>query len=92
VAVFGCGGVGLSAIQGARIAGADQIIAVDLQQSKLELARAVGATHTIDARQADVTEAVRQTPTTKASTMPSRRPAATRRSRWRGSHWRSAGW
>ena len=60
VAVFGCGGVGLSAIQGARIAGADQIIAVDLQQSKLELARAVGATHTIDAGQADVTEAVRQ--------------------------------
>lgn len=60
VAVFGCGGVGLSAIQGARIAGADQIIAVDLQPNKLELARALGATHTVDAGQPDVPEAVRQ--------------------------------
>ncbi|HWD66244.1 MAG TPA: Zn-dependent alcohol dehydrogenase [Solirubrobacteraceae bacterium] len=48
VAVFGCGGVGLSAIQGARIAGAQQIIAVDVPPSKLELARAVGATHAIN--------------------------------------------
>jgi Zn-dependent alcohol dehydrogenase len=60
VAVFGCGGVGLSAIQGARIAGADQIVAVDVQPGKLELARAVGATHIIDAGQPDVAEAVRQ--------------------------------
>jgi Zn-dependent alcohol dehydrogenase len=60
VAVFGCGGVGLSAIQGARMAGADEIIAVDVQPKKLELAKAVGATHTIDGSQPDVPEAVRQ--------------------------------
>jgi len=44
VAVIGCGGVGLSAIQGARIAGAGRIIAVDMVDSKLELAKAFGAT------------------------------------------------
>lgn len=47
VAVFGCGGVGISVIQGARIAGARQIIAVDLNDEKLETARKFGATHTI---------------------------------------------
>ncbi len=46
VAVFGCGGVGISAIQGARIAGAAEILAVDLLDSKLEMARRFGATHT----------------------------------------------
>jgi Zn-dependent alcohol dehydrogenase len=59
VAVFGCGGVGLSAIQGARVAGADQIIAVDIQPTKLELAKTVGATHAIDATHTQVPEAVR---------------------------------
>jgi Zn-dependent alcohol dehydrogenase len=49
VAVFGCGGVGLSAIQGARIAGAETIVAVDVQPEKLALALAVGATDTVDA-------------------------------------------
>lgn len=49
VAVIGCGGVGLAAINGAAIAGAAQIIAVDMVDSKLELAKAVGATHTINA-------------------------------------------
>ena len=49
VAVFGCGGVGLSAIQGARIAGAETIVAVDVHSSKLALARVVGATETVDA-------------------------------------------
>jgi S-(hydroxymethyl)glutathione dehydrogenase/alcohol dehydrogenase len=58
VAVLGCGGVGMSAIQGARIAGADQIIAVDVHPNKLELARAVGATHTIEATKADVPQAI----------------------------------
>ena len=48
-AVFGVGGVGLSVVQGARIAGARTIVAVDLVQSKLEVAREFGATHTIDA-------------------------------------------
>ena len=49
VAVFGCGGVGLQVVAGARIAGAEPIIAVDRVASKLELARALGATHTVDA-------------------------------------------
>ena len=44
VAVIGCGGVGLSAIQGARIAGAGRIIAVDIEPSKLEMAKKFGAT------------------------------------------------
>ncbi len=47
VAVFGCGGVGVSVIQGARLAGARQIIAIDLLESKLESARHFGATDTI---------------------------------------------
>ena len=54
VAVIGCGGVGLSAINGAAIAGAAQIIAIDTVTSKLELARKFGATHTIDASAEDV--------------------------------------
>jgi S-(hydroxymethyl)glutathione dehydrogenase/alcohol dehydrogenase len=49
VAVFGCGGVGLSAVQGARLAGATTIVAVDVHPAKLALARAVGATDTIEA-------------------------------------------
>ena len=47
VAVFGCGGVGLNVIQGARIAGASKIIAVDLSREKMEMARAFGATDTV---------------------------------------------
>lgn len=58
VLIVGCGGVGLSIIQGARIAGASTIIAVDLQDEKLELALKLGATHTINARESDVLEAV----------------------------------
>jgi S-(hydroxymethyl)glutathione dehydrogenase/alcohol dehydrogenase len=46
VAVFGCGGVGISVIQGARIAGAAEIVAVDLLESKLDIAMRFGATHT----------------------------------------------
>jgi S-(hydroxymethyl)glutathione dehydrogenase/alcohol dehydrogenase len=45
VVVFGCGGVGISAIQGAHVAGASIIVAVDLQDAKLELAKEFGATH-----------------------------------------------
>ena len=59
VAVFGAGGVGLSAIQGARIAGARQIIAVDTRESKLEIARRLGATHTVDASKGNVVDAVK---------------------------------
>ena len=51
VAVFGCGGVGLNVIQGARLAGASRIIAVDLSAQKLELAKKFGATDQIDPEQ-----------------------------------------
>jgi S-(hydroxymethyl)glutathione dehydrogenase/alcohol dehydrogenase len=53
VAVFGTGGVGTSIIQGARIAGARQIIAVDLLDSKLAIARHFGATHTLNSAKVD---------------------------------------
>ncbi len=53
VAVFGCGGVGLNVIQGARLAGASSILAVDLLESKLAKAREFGATETIDASMED---------------------------------------
>jgi alcohol dehydrogenase len=49
VAVFGLGGVGLSAVMGAKLAGADPIIGVDLRQDKMTLAKSVGATATVDA-------------------------------------------
>ncbi|MGD9933323.1 MAG: Zn-dependent alcohol dehydrogenase [Dehalococcoidia bacterium] len=53
VAVWGAGGVGLSAIQGARIAGARTIIAVDIHENKMKTARDLGATHTVDASSGD---------------------------------------
>ncbi len=58
VAVFGIGGVGLSAIGAAAIAGADPIIAVDLVDRKLELAREFGATHGVNATDADPVKAI----------------------------------
>src|SRR5262249_50205691 len=59
VAVFGAGGVGLAAIQGARIAGARMIIAVDVFASKLALARELGATHAVDASAGDPVKEIR---------------------------------
>ncbi|KQP46242.1 zinc-dependent alcohol dehydrogenase family protein [Pseudorhodoferax sp. Leaf274] len=59
VAVVGLGGVGLAAILGAHAAGARQIIAVDLSDAKLEQARALGATHTVNAAQPDAEALVR---------------------------------
>jgi S-(hydroxymethyl)glutathione dehydrogenase/alcohol dehydrogenase len=59
VAVFGCGGVGLSIVQGARIGGARQIIGVDVFDGKLEMARRVGATHAVNSGQDDPVKAVR---------------------------------
>ncbi len=59
VAVFGCGGVGLSAVQGARIAGARQIIAVDMVEAKLAKARDLGATHVVDASSGDPVEKIK---------------------------------
>lgn len=58
-AVFGCGGVGLSIIQGARIGGARQIIALDQFDSKLEMAKRLGATHTVNTTREDAVTAVR---------------------------------
>lgn len=58
VAVIGCGGVGLSAVQGAAIAGAGRIIAVDKVASKLELARAFGATDGVNASEGDPVQQV----------------------------------
>jgi S-(hydroxymethyl)glutathione dehydrogenase/alcohol dehydrogenase len=60
VVVIGCGGVGLNIIQGARIAGAKQIIAVDANPGKLVRARQLGATDAIDASSVDAVEAVRE--------------------------------
>jgi alcohol dehydrogenase len=59
VAVFGMGGVGLSAVMGARAAGAYPIIAVDMLDEKLALARTVGASHTINASMQNPVEAIR---------------------------------
>lgn len=60
VAVFGCGGVGVSIIQGARVAGARQIVAVDVVPAKLETARHFGATHTVLAGEEDVVRAIKR--------------------------------
>ena len=59
VAVIGCGGVGLAAIQGARIAGAESILAVDIDPLKRDLAMELGATEALDGA-GDVREAVRK--------------------------------
>jgi S-(hydroxymethyl)glutathione dehydrogenase / alcohol dehydrogenase len=53
VAVIGCGGVGLSAVNGAALAGAERIIAIDTQPSKLELAKELGATDTLNVSNID---------------------------------------
>jgi S-(hydroxymethyl)glutathione dehydrogenase/alcohol dehydrogenase len=58
VAVFGAGGVGLAAIQGARIAGARTIIAIDIHENKLKTARDLGATHSVDASSGDAVQKV----------------------------------
>ena len=59
VAVIGCGGVGLSAVNGAALAGAERIIAIDTVPSKLEVARELSATDTLNASNADPVKAVR---------------------------------
>ncbi|MBG0820894.1 S-(hydroxymethyl)mycothiol dehydrogenase [Planomonospora sp. ID91781] len=60
VAVIGCGGVGSAAVLGASLAGAARIIAVDVDDRKLEWAKGFGATHTVNSRQTDAVEAVRE--------------------------------
>ena len=59
VAVIGCGGVGSAAIAASALAGANPVIAVDIDPRKLEWARAFGATHTVDSRDTDPVEAIR---------------------------------
>ena len=60
VLVIGCGGVGLNVVQGAKLAGAGRIIAADLVDKKLEFATEFGATHTINAKQENVVDRVRE--------------------------------
>ncbi|HLY85973.1 MAG TPA: alcohol dehydrogenase catalytic domain-containing protein [Gaiellaceae bacterium] len=60
VAVIGCGGVGLGVVQGARLAGAERILAVDVAKDKLDHAQALGATDVVDTATADPVEAVRE--------------------------------
>jgi aryl-alcohol dehydrogenase len=60
IAIFGTGAVGLSAVMASRIVGAHPIIGVDMKPNRLALARALGATHTIDSRRADVAARIGQ--------------------------------
>ena len=60
VAVFGCGGVGLNVLQGARLAGAERIVAIDTNPAKLALAARFGATDTIDAATVDPVEVLKE--------------------------------
>ncbi|HEY0487527.1 MAG TPA: S-(hydroxymethyl)mycothiol dehydrogenase [Mycobacteriales bacterium] len=59
VAVIGCGGVGNAAVAGAYLAGARTIIAVDVDDRKLDWATGFGATHTVNSRETDAVEAIR---------------------------------
>ena len=60
VAVIGCGGVGCAAVAGARLAGARTIIAVDIDDRKLEWATALGATHTVNSKSRNPVEAIHE--------------------------------
>jgi len=60
VAVIGCGGVGLAVVQGAKLAGAERIVAVDVAPEKLDSARALGATDVVDASAGDPVDQVRE--------------------------------
>ncbi len=60
VVVIGCGGVGLNVVQAARIAGAQSIVAVDVVEDRLEMARRFGATHTVHATDRSLEDAARQ--------------------------------
>lgn len=58
IVIFGCGGVGLSGVMGAKLTGAKNIIAVDIIPERLELAKELGATHTINGKEVDTVEEV----------------------------------
>ncbi|GAA3837867.1 S-(hydroxymethyl)mycothiol dehydrogenase [Streptomyces coacervatus] len=59
IAVIGCGGVGMAAVAGAKVAGASRIIAVDVDERKLKWAEQFGATDTVDSSRTDAVEAIR---------------------------------
>ncbi|WP_150303168.1 NAD(P)-dependent alcohol dehydrogenase [Pseudomonas saliphila] len=59
IAIYGCGAVGLSAIMAAKIAGCQQIFAVDVHDSRLELAKELGATHALNGKQVDVVKEIK---------------------------------
>ena len=77
VAIFACGGVGLSAVQGARLVSAHPVIAVDPLQAKRRLALALGATHAIDPALGDPAEQIRALVPAESTTR-SRRSATPR--------------
>jgi S-(hydroxymethyl)mycothiol dehydrogenase len=60
VAVIGCGGVGCAAVAGSRLAGAARIVAVDVDPRKLDAARSMGATHTVNAKEREPVEAIQE--------------------------------
>jgi S-(hydroxymethyl)glutathione dehydrogenase/alcohol dehydrogenase len=60
VVIFGCGGIGLGAVLGAALAGAHPLVGLDLFEHKLEKAREYGATHTLNSRDGDVVERIRE--------------------------------
>ena len=60
VAVIGCGGVGIAAIAGSKLAGATRIIAVDIDNRKLELAKGLGATDLVNSKETDPVEEIRR--------------------------------
>lgn len=60
IAVFGAGAVGLAAVMAAKVAGCATIVAVDLRENRLDLAREIGATHAVDASSQDAVEAIRK--------------------------------
>lgn len=59
IAIYGCGAVGLSAIMAAKIAGCQQIFAIDVHDSRLQLARELGATHALNGKQVDVVKEIK---------------------------------
>jgi len=60
IAIFGCGGVGLSAVMGAKLAGAGKIVAVDMLDQKLEMAKELGADYVVNASQENPTQRIMQ--------------------------------
>ncbi len=59
IAVYGCGAVGLSAVMAAKIIGCSKIIAIDVHNSRLEMAKELGATHTINGKEVDTVEEIK---------------------------------